>query len=479
MKKTALILSAAVLLASGCAMTTQKTDPFAGLDVASQSDEVQTPLYPSVSLAIVMSENSKRSGQIAQRAQSLSMGQLSVSSFFDDPLNFLKRNFKSVLRHETLEAALTSGSDAVAVLDLSISLPMTIYGEYKNEVRVLFMGAEKNLLAEAKGSGVAVPSKDTPFSLIGATRFPQAMQVAHRRLYKQLYPSLREVKFLADLQAKRGMPAPAAPAVAAAPAAPAAPPAKTYRSEVEAPSFSLPEDASKFALVIGVENYQNAPAADHAARDARAVKAHLRGLGYPERNIVLLTDQQAGKSSLEKYLDAWLPKNTDEKSTVAFYFSGHGAPNPEDGQAYLMPWDGDPKFLENTGYPVKRLYERLNALKAKKVLVAMDACFSGAGGRSVIAKGTRPLVGKVDEGRSVAGRVAALTASAADETTGAAEEAGHGLFTYHLLKALGARGGRATFKQLYDELTPKVRDAARRDNRDQTPQLIGDGGAAL
>lgn len=74
------------------------------------------------------------------------------------------------------------------------------------------------------------------------------------------------------------------------------------------------------------------------------MKAHLLASGYPERNIVLLTDQEAGKAGLEKYLD--------------------------DGQAYLVPWDGDPKFLANTGYPVKRLYERLNALKAGRVLDA-------------------------------------------------------------------------------------------------------------
>lgn len=476
MKKTALTLSAAVLLASGCAMTTQKTDPFAGLGVS--ADAARPALYPGVSLAVVLSENTKRSAKVARDVEARSLGRVPAGAVFKDAFDFLGRNFKGVNRAQTLEEAAASGADAIVVLDMSMHLPATAFGRESLETSLLFMDSAKNLLAVAKSSSSA-SVRETPFSPLASVRSSQAFMIASRRNYEALYASLREVKFLADLQAKRGMPAPAAPAVAAAPAAPAAPPAKTYRSEVEAPSFNLPEDGSKFALVIGVENYQNAPAADHAARDARAVKAHLRGLGYPERNIVLLTDQQAGKSSLEKYLDAWLPKNTDEKSTVAFYFSGHGAPNPEDGQAYLMPWDGDPKFLENTGYPVKRLYERLNALKAKKVLVAMDACFSGAGGRSVIAKGTRPLVGKVDEGRSVAGRVAALTASAADETTGAAEEAGHGLFTYHLLRSLNAKGGRATFKQLYDDLTPKVRDAARRDNRDQTPQLIGDGGASL
>ncbi|MDP3544086.1 MAG: caspase family protein [Elusimicrobiota bacterium] len=267
-----------------------------------------------------------------------------------------------------------------------------------------------------------------------------------------------------------------APTAAAAAPAPAAP---VFRSDVEDPSFRLPEDETKFAVVVGVENYQAIPKAEHAARDVRAVKAHLMAAGYPERNIVTLVDQQAGKSALEKYLEAWLPRNTDERSTVLFYFSGHGAPDPEKGEAYLMPWDSDAKYTESTGYPVKRLYAKLNALKARRVLVAMDACFSGAGPRSVIGKGLRPLVSKVDDGGGSAGRVGALTASASDEMTGSDDASGHGLFTYHLLKALNARGGKATLKELFDTLSPKVRDAARRDNRDQTPQLVGDGRATL
>lgn len=275
-----------------------------------------------------------------------------------------------------------------------------------------------------------------------------------------------------------GKSAPAA-AVAAAPVGASAAPASAFQSDVETPSFRRPEDETKFALVVGVENYQTAMKAEYAARDARAVKEHLKAAGYPERNIIFLVDQQAGKSALEKYVEAWLPRNVDERSTVLFFFSGHGAPDPEKGQAYLMPWDADPKFTETTGYSVKRLYAKLDALKARRVLVAMDACFSGAGPRSVIGKGLRPLVSKVDDGADSAGRVGALTASASDEMTGSDDASGHGLFTYHLLKALNARGGAATLKELFDSLSPKVRDAARRDNRDQTPQLVGDGRATL
>lgn len=49
--------------------------------------------------------------------------------------------------------------------------------------------------------------------------------------------------------------------------------------------------------------------------------------------------------------------------------------------------------------------------------MALDACFSGAGGRSVLAERTRPLVSKVDQDFNAPGPVVVLTASAGEEIT--------------------------------------------------------------
>ena len=61
------------------------------------------------------------------------------------------------------------------------------------------------------------------------------------------------------------------------------------------------------------------------------------------------------------------------------------------------------------------------------------------------------------------------------EISGTIDDQGHGLFTYFLLKGLNGAaanvGGHVSAKSLYDYLRPRVQDAARRDNRDQTPQL--------
>ena len=252
---------------------------------------------------------------------------------------------------------------------------------------------------------------------------------------------------------------------------------RTIVSDVDTPGYQNREIADNFALVIGIEKYSALPQADFAERDAASVRRHLLAMGYPDRNVILLTGKDAGLAGIEKYAESWLPRNTTEASKVFVYFSGHGAPSAESGQAYLVPWDGDPQFLEATAYPLKRLYERLGQLKAKSVIVAMDACFSGAGGRSVMAPGTRPLVGKTDVGVGRSDKLTILAAAGPEEITGGDDSQGHGIFTYYLLKALAAKQGQATAQGVFDFLSPKVRDAARRQNREQTPQILSAGGS--
>ena len=253
-------------------------------------------------------------------------------------------------------------------------------------------------------------------------------------------------------------------------------------SDVDKAAFSLPEKPDTYAIVVGIGQYLDLPEAQFAERDAEAVKTQLIALGFPSRNVVHLSGEKAGYKSIEKFVETWLPRNTNENSRVFFYFSGHGAPDPQGGKAYLLPYDGDPNFLENTGYPLKRLYQKLEELKAKEVLVVLDSCFSGAGGRSLLAKGARPLVVSVDTAAQASGKLEVLAAASSDQITSTLEDQGHGTFTYYFLKGItgGARGpgGAVTVQGLYDYLTPKVQDAARRQNREQTPSLQGPNGTA-
>lgn len=259
---------------------------------------------------------------------------------------------------------------------------------------------------------------------------------------------------------------------AATPAAPSVVPATPaiVRSDLDDLPAARPSSVHRHAVVIGVERYrENLPKADFAAVDARlAAEYFKRVLGVSEQNVALLIDEHATKSDFEKYFERWLPNRVEAGDEVFVYFSGHGSPNPAKGDAYLVPYDGDPTYIDQTGYPLKRMYEQLGKLPAKSVLVAMDSCFSGAGGRSVLAKGARPLV-SVAATEALPAKITVLAASAGDQISNSYQEKGHGLFTYFLLKGLKERG--PNMKGVFEYLKPEVARAARRElNADQDPQ---------
>ncbi len=253
------------------------------------------------------------------------------------------------------------------------------------------------------------------------------------------------------------------------------PAARTIHSDIDEPGYRMSERPDDFAVVIGIDGYKNLPAAQFGERDAQTMRDHLVAMGYPKRHVILLKGDAATGNGMRKYLEEWLPRNVKPDSTVFFYYSGHGAPDVESGKAFLVPWDGDASFLKSTAYPVEKLYASLNRLKARRIIVALDACFSGAGGRSVLAKGARPLVTTVDEGFSRRGKIALFTAASGSEITTTIADEGHGIFTYYFIKGLqGAAkdaSGRVTAKGLFQYLMPKVQDEARLQNREQTPSL--------
>jgi hypothetical protein len=235
-----------------------------------------------------------------------------------------------------------------------------------------------------------------------------------------------------------------------------------------------------YAIIIGIEQYrEQLPKANFAAHDASVVGDYVtKVLGYPEENVVVRLNEKATKTDLEKYFEGWLPNNVEKDSSVFIYFSGHGSPHVKTGDAYLVPYDGDPTFVDKTGFSLKRLYAALEKLPAKDVTVVLDSCFSGAGGRSVLAEGARPM-GLLMETQSIpAGRLTVLSASSGDQISNTFKEQGHGLLTYFFLKGLqgegdGNKDGVIEMVELLDYVKPNVQRIARKQyNNEQTPQLL-------
>jgi hypothetical protein len=269
---------------------------------------------------------------------------------------------------------------------------------------------------------------------------------------------------------------------------PSAAQAPRGRSERTPPEMEPVAGAIKrpkaIAVVVGIETYRrDLPPASGARADAELFATHLEGgMGIPRSNIHVLVDADGTKSSIDAELDQWLPRNATESGEVFFFFAGHGGPDPQSGERYLVPWDADPRFIATQGIPIARVAKRLANLPASHTFAFVDACFSGAGGRSVLPAGTRPLVLQQaplklsSSTRGAPQRLTLFSAAAANEITGAV--GGHGLFSASLFRALHGAADRnadgdITLGEVIDFVTTEVPNEARRDNRDQHPEAAG------
>ncbi|MBI5884439.1 MAG: caspase family protein [Elusimicrobia bacterium] len=258
-----------------------------------------------------------------------------------------------------------------------------------------------------------------------------------------------------------------------APVAPAVP----SESVDSPPATATPMDPNAFAVVIGIERYreEGIPPVDFAARDARAFASYLtKSMGFDSRNVILLVDAKADRTDIEKYLGKWLKNRVKPDSRVMVYFAGHGAPNPETGEGFILPYSGDPAYTDETAFPLKKFYAYLDALPTRDVTVVLDACFSGRGSRSVLAKGARPLV--QSRAAAAGSNTVVLAATGSDQISTHFPDAEHGMLTYFLLKALRGeadadKDGRVTTREIYDFVLPSVEREARKLNVEQTPTI--------
>jgi len=250
------------------------------------------------------------------------------------------------------------------------------------------------------------------------------------------------------------------------------------KTDIDSPSFSPSQTImgeEDLAVVIGIEGYQNVPKSDYSYDDAKSMKDYVKSLGFKERNIEFLADEKATKSAIDKITKTWLVNKVKPASRVFVYYSGHGSPDPKTGDAYILPYDGDPNYLSDTGIPLKSLYASLGKLPAAEIVVVLDACFSGTGGRSVLAKGARPLV-MVAQAPAIPANMVVLSATRGTQISTSSPEKGHGVFTYYFLK--GLKEGKTTVADIYEYMKTLVEDEAKTLNVQQSPSMSPETGAS-
>lgn len=285
---------------------------------------------------------------------------------------------------------------------------------------------------------------------------------------------------LGPVVAGGGNAAPAASRTASRPAAlPQGSPPKAARSAA---------NPYAVAVIIGNRNYgDRAPSVDFAHNDAEAMKKFIvENLGFSEGNVIDLRDVTRAEMEAVFGNDR-TPKGKlwqwvrPRKSDVIVYYSGHGVPGLKDGREYLWPVDGNLNTPEIFGYPLELLYRNLDQIEAHSVTVLIDACFSGESSRGTLirgASGVRVLPQKATESTFTV-----ISATGQGQVASWDDEAGHGLFTKHLLDALngaadekphGNADGRITLSEIKNYLDSEMTYAARRRyGREQQATVLG------
>jgi hypothetical protein len=151
----------------------------------------------------------------------------------------------------------------------------------------------------------------------------------------------------------------------------ASPPAPTTeKREPTAPSLpAVPGFGRRVALVIGNSSYAAVPALPNPKRDAEAVAAGLREVGF--QSVTVIND--ASRDTLVKALSAF-GRDADDADWALIYYAGHGV--EVGGNNYLIPVDARLASDRDVGaeaIPLDQLMGYVEGARKLRV-VLLDAC---------------------------------------------------------------------------------------------------------
>jgi hypothetical protein len=250
------------------------------------------------------------------------------------------------------------------------------------------------------------------------------------------------------------------------------------------------------ALLIGINDYiaRSLPDLRGAVNDVQLLKRILvTRFGFPEENIVLLTDREATRArmltEIDRFVDGGCPDDI-----VYFHYSGHGSQvrdlngDEEDGMdETILPRDG-----RTSGVPDIRddeLDQRFARLKARNALIVFDSCNSGTVTRSATAVQARfvPPDDRLELYRDANLQTRAvvpvedlphvlMTSAPADKEAldGPLDEGFYGLFSFSLARSLDTQGPTATPAQILNGAKTELRRIQEQlYTRPPEPQLEG------
>jgi len=256
---------------------------------------------------------------------------------------------------------------------------------------------------------------------------------------------------------------------------------KLSRSELSDVDLDIPvrnQNLDAYALVIGNEDYasyQNGLSVESnvpfATKDAEVFKNYLINMfQVKEGNVELLInstyrEMNRAFSRLEKIMEV-----DGEGKEIIIFYSGHGMPDEENKDPYLIPVDVSGLNVKD-GVSLKEIMNRLSKKPHKKLTIITDACFTGAGKKGALASVRGISI--VPNFPEISNKMVFLASSSGNQSSLTDESRKHGLFTYFMLKYLKESSGNISIDALYKDIKKSVAlEAVKKFNKIQTPDLI-------
>lgn len=211
-----------------------------------------------------------------------------------------------------------------------------------------------------------------------------------------------------------------------------------------------------WAIVVGINNYDNLQSLNYAKRDAEAMKAWFEDEAKFDRvflftenspaiptNPPIKTEPTHGRflTFLEVQFET---KLLEPQDNLWFFFAGHGRRYAD--RDYLMFLDSSSMAVERTAISIDYVTERLRRWGADNVVLFIDAC-RDEGDRSGLGVGMQEHKG-----------VITFYSCTANQKSWEIDELQHGSFTYSLLEGLRTQGETncATVERLDQHLRYRV-----------------------
>ena len=248
----------------------------------------------------------------------------------------------------------------------------------------------------------------------------------------------------------------------------------TGTSDIDDPDFHLGAPYEhRYALIVGNEKYRHQSRVKFAERDAETfAKYAKKAFLIPADNIINENNLTIAELRNNFKLLSDFAKN-DELAELFVFYAGHGVPDKK-GYPLLLGVDQNAANLGET-LELEYVYNLLLSNTPVKVVVFLDACFSGKSSRGEtigddLALGTRAARTK-NVSRSYTGPILIFSSSEKQQTSNVFNDQGHGLFTYYLLKSIMDANGKLTFGSLSTKVISSVGLQATRMRLEQTPTV--------